>query len=105
MCGEGWAYDADAVASYCSGASCDPATVTYDKMTCCSWTAWTQAAGRACDGSIASHSTQAEAQAACEADAACLSIEDEGCDGEGDWRTCRSATGASLGIGCLYVKP
>ena len=44
--------------------------------------------------------------AACEGDAACLSIWDVGCDGAGDWRTCRSATGGSSSSGsCLYVKP
>ena len=44
-------------------------------------------------------------QAACEADAACLSIYDGGCDGEGDWSTCRDATGYSMSGQCLYVKP
>ena len=108
MCGDGWAYNADAAASFCSGEICDPATITYDKMTCCSWTAWTQAAGRQCArfDYIATHSTQAEAQAACEADAACLSIMDGSCDGEGDWSTCRLPTGASTPLdNCLYVKP
>ena len=107
-CGDGWTYNADAAASFCFGASCDPAAVAYDKRTCCSWTAWAQAAGRRCEPSdrIASHGTQAEAQAACEADAACLSIYDESCDGEGDWSACDSATGASSSSGsCLYVQP
>ena len=27
------------------------------------------------------------------------------CDGVGDWRTCRSATGISSSGECLYVKP
>ena len=72
---------------------------------------WTQVAGHYCGipDIIGSHSTQAEAQAACEGDAACLSIDDPGCDDAGNWRTCRSATGEDSsmysGSYCLYVKP
>ena len=47
---------------------------------------------------------EAEAREACEADAACLSIYDQSCDGSGQWRTCRSASGLSSSSGsCLYV--
>ena len=108
-------YNADSANAYCSrsGVSCDPATVALDKAACCveSWRLteaglWAQATGRYCVSSdrIADHDTQAEAQAACEADAACLSLFDSGCDGAGDWYTCRSATGGSS-TSCLYVKP
>lgn len=110
MCGDGWAYNGAAAASRCLSLPCDPTTVAHDKDTCCVST-WSQVTGRYCSGGHSevlswSYSTQAEAQAACEGDAACLSTQDSDCDGEGDWATCRSATGHDYGGGnCLYVKP
>ena len=58
---------------------------------------WSQVPGRYCGSAdrISTHSSEAEAREACEADAACLSIYDQSCDGSGQWRTCRSASGLS----------
>eukprot|EP01045_Picozoa_sp_COSAG04_P009344 COSAG04_NODE_538_length_12896_cov_41.168243_9_plen_1402_part_00 len=94
-CGSGLIYDPASSTSLCAGLDCKLAVV------------WTKAPGRYCGSAasiISTHSTEAAARAACEADDTCLSISDDWCDGTGDWKTCNLASGSSTSTDhCLYT--
>jgi hypothetical protein len=70
-------------------------------------TLYTQRLTHYCDDSheIANYPTLQAAEAACSASSSCRSVEDESCDGRGQFHTCSTATGTRSGAGtCLYVK-
>ena len=49
---------------------------------------WTVVNNTYCDSEFGSYTTRAEAEAACETTAGCLSIFDSSCDGEGNFTLC-----------------
>ena len=58
-----------------------------------------------CDGNIATYSTLAKAESACNADAKCGSITDTSCD-DTDWKTCKGSILVTSSVGsCSWVKP
>ena len=88
-----------------------PATIAGRTQAACCGTAtcvgnpsegWVQIPGRYCpDDTIASFPTEAEARAACLADASCRAVSDSNCDGSGTFYTCSSYGYTSFGH-CMY---
>ena len=68
---------------------------------------WTTVPQRRCPdwwgGHMNGYRTAVEAVAACESDAACLAVFDEGCDNAGNWVTC--SDGGTSGPDCMYMAP